>query len=56
MYLSQVEFYLLRCLNKKLYIEKEGEKMSVGIETFITFGIYLLFLIGIGVYFYTKTD
>ena len=30
--------------------------MSVGIETFITFGIYLLFLIGIGVYFYTKTD
>ena len=30
--------------------------MKVGIETFITFGVYLLFLIGIGVYFYTKTD
>ncbi|SQC97501.1 sodium/proline symporter [Fusobacterium necrophorum subsp. necrophorum] len=26
-----------------------------GIETFITFIIYLLFLMGIGVYFYTKT-
>lgn len=27
-----------------------------GTETFITFGIYLVFLIGIGVYFYYKTD
>ena len=27
-----------------------------GMETFITFGIYLVFLIGIGVYFYYKTD
>src|SRR3712207_4583198 len=27
-----------------------------GIETFITFIIYLLFLMGIGVYFYTKTN
>lgn len=27
-----------------------------GIETFITFGIYLLFLMAIGVYFYVKTD
>ena len=27
-----------------------------GMETFITFGIYLVFLVGIGVYFYYKTD
>ena len=27
-----------------------------GMETFITFGIYLVFLMGIGVYFYYKTD
>ena len=27
----------------------------VGVETFITFGVYLLFLIGVGVYFYGKT-
>lgn len=27
-----------------------------GIETFITFGVYLLFLMAIGVYFYVKTD
>lgn len=28
----------------------------VGIETFITFGAYLLFLIGVGIYFYGKTS
>lgn len=27
----------------------------VGLETFITFGAYLLFLIGVGIYFYGKT-
>lgn len=28
----------------------------IGIETFITFGTYLLFLIGVGIYFYGKTS
>lgn len=28
----------------------------IGVETFITFGAYLLFLIGVGVYFYGKTS
>ncbi|MGL5950744.1 MAG: sodium/proline symporter PutP [Cetobacterium sp.] len=28
----------------------------IGVETFITFGAYLIFLIGVGVYFYGKTS
>ena len=28
----------------------------IGVETFITFGAYLLFLIGVGIYFYGKTS